>query len=551
MSRQSIFVVGLATVMATVMATALLGAPSAARADWLRAESERFIVYSDGGERDLRDYVQKLEIFDRVMQFRTGLSADMASPRKLPIYLVASRRDLARVHPRSGQNVLGTYFPTEEDIFAVAVRRGSDGLSGNDVLMHEYAHHFMLANVPAAYPAWLVEGFAEYYMTADINVREREVLLGGYNENRAYWIMAENWIPLSILLTKRPGEVRPTHQTTYYPIAWLLTHWFFSDPERAAQLQAYLEGVAGGEDSVAAMERATGLTIRQLENALRRYTRVRLTATKITGRFPMAETQITRLSPAADDLLLINQRLKVGAPDEDRAALGQEVARLAARHGDDPLALMAAGHAGLHFGDRPAGVRALERLLELEPDHVEALQYLAQEQLRQTREADDETEAQAARGKARALLARAYAAGQNDYRTLMLLAELRQGQPGYPNDNDLLTMGLALDRAPQLAAVRFRYASALAQTGDKEQAISVLRPLANNPHGGSASSFASRFIESLETGGEPPELTEEADEPQISEPEPEPQPAPQADEGGSSEQGSTTARDYRSTAASK
>lgn len=182
---------------------------------------------------------------------------------------------------------------------------------------------------------------------------------------------------------------------------------------------------------------------------------------------------------------------------------------------------------------------------------MEALQYLAQEQLRQAREADDETEAQAARGKARALLARAYAAGQNDYRTLMLLAELRQGQPGYPNDNDLLTMGLALDRAPQLAAVRFRYASALAQTGDKEQAISVLRPLANNPHGGSASSFASRFIESLETGGEPPELTEEADEPQISEPEPEPQPAPQADEGGSSEQGSTTARDYRSTAASK
>ena len=33
----------------------------------------------------------------------------------------------------------------------------------------------------------------------------------------------------------------------------------------------YLDGVAGGEDSVAAMERATGLTIRQLENALRRW----------------------------------------------------------------------------------------------------------------------------------------------------------------------------------------------------------------------------------------------------------------------------------------
>lgn len=58
--------------------------------------------------------------------------------------------------------------------------------------------------------------------------------------------------------------------------------------------------------------------------------------------------------------------------DEDGAALGQEVARIAARHGDDPLALLAAGHAGLHFGDTVAGERALQRLVELEPDNVEA-----------------------------------------------------------------------------------------------------------------------------------------------------------------------------------
>ena len=520
MKRQSRITVALAAVLGTIV----LGMGGTARADWLRAESERFIVYSDGGERDLRDYVQKLEMFDRVMQYRTGVPANMASPRKLPIYLVANRRDLVRIHPQSGQNVMGTYFPTEEDIFAVAVRRNTDGMSGEDVLMHEYAHHFMLGNVPAAYPAWLVEGFAEYYMTAEIDVRDREVILGRYNENRAYWIMAETWIPLNVLLTKGPGEVRSGHQTTYYSIAWLLTHWFLSDPERAAQLAAYLADIARGENSVAAMEEATGMTVRELESALRRYTRTRLAATKISGRFPIAEIEVIHLSSAADDLLLLNQRLKVGVPEEDRAALGQEVARLAAQHGDDPLALMAAGHAGLHFGDRAAGERALERLLELEPGHVEALQYMAQEQLRQARETDSDMLAQSARGKARDYLARAYAAGENEYRTLMLMSELRQGQPGYPNDNDLLTLGLAMDRAPQLATVRFRYASVLAQTGDREQAVSVLRPLANNPHGGGASAFAGRFIASLESGGPPLELIGEAEEPQISEPEPEAQP---------------------------
>jgi hypothetical protein len=523
----------LATCAVAAMGTIFLAAGVLpARADWLRAESERFIVYSDGGERALRDYVQKLEIFDRVMQFQTGTSMTAEPQRKMPIYLVGGRRGLTRVHPQSADYAVGTYFPTEEDIFAVAVRGdGAVELSGDEVLMHEYAHHFMLGNFPGSYPAWFVEGFAEYYMTADIDVRERKVQLGKYNDNRAYWIMAESWIPLDVLLTKRPGEVRSESQkATYYPIAWLVTHWFLSDPARLEQLQDYLNRVSAGEDSVSAMEAATGMSLRDLQAALRRYTRGRLVGRVLSGQFPTADIVVTRLSPAADDLLLINQRLKIGVPDEDRQALGQEVARLAARHGDDPLALLAAGHAGLHFGDRAAGERALQRLLEIDPDHVEALQFLAQERLKQAREANDDDQAQALRVQAREYLARAYAAGQNDYRTLMLMSELRQSQPGYPNENDLLTLGLALDRAPQLAAVRFPYADALVKTGKQEEAIAVLKPLANNPHGGSAATYASRLIAAIENGQALPEMTQEADAPQISEPEPEspPQTSPQS-----------------------
>ncbi|WP_295189806.1 hypothetical protein [uncultured Brevundimonas sp.] len=116
-----------------------------ARADWLRAESERFIVYSDGGERALRDYVQKLETFDRVMRYRSGLPLSEAPSRKLPIYLVGSRAGLLRVNPSTDRDLVGTYFPTEEDIFAVAMRGDND-----EILLHEYVHHFMLGNMPAA-----------------------------------------------------------------------------------------------------------------------------------------------------------------------------------------------------------------------------------------------------------------------------------------------------------------------------------------------------------------------------------------------------------------
>ena len=122
--------------------------PGVAAADWLRAESERFIVYSDGSERSLRQYVQKLETFDRVMRYRSHLPINETPLRKLPIYLVGSRAGLQRVHPGTGQNVVGTYFPTEEEIFAVAIRGQND-----EVLLHEYAHHFMMGICGAFFPA--------------------------------------------------------------------------------------------------------------------------------------------------------------------------------------------------------------------------------------------------------------------------------------------------------------------------------------------------------------------------------------------------------------
>lgn len=499
----------------------LMAAVSPARADWLKAESERFIVYSEGSERSLREYVRKLEMFDRIMRFRSNISLSETPQRKLPIYLVGNRTGLLKVRPTAAQHVIGIYLPTEEDIFAIAIRRGNgDDMNGDDVLLHEYAHHFMLGNMPGAYPAWFVEGFAEYYMTAKIE--EDSVVLGGFNMNRAYWIMNESWIPLETLLRSHPGEIRAgSHRDTYYPIAWLLTHWFMSDDERTGQLQVYIDDVASGADPVEAMEKATGMSLGELRNTLRRYTRERLKATRISGQFPDVPVTVTRLPRSANDLLLINQRLKVGVPDEDRENLGREVARIAARHGDDPLALLAAGHAGLHFGDRPAGERALLRLIEIDPNHVEALQFLAQEKLRQARDVEDEAQETALRREARAYLARAYAAGDNDYQTLALLTELRQGQPGYPNDNDMLTLGLTLDRAPQLASVRFGYAAALAERDQTTEAIAVLRPLTNNPHGGGASEFAGRMIAALEAGEALPGLTDEAEAAQISEGEPE------------------------------
>ncbi|WP_162938838.1 tetratricopeptide repeat protein [Brevundimonas naejangsanensis] len=454
--------------------TVALTGVAPAHADWLKAESERFIVYSDGGESKLRQFVQELEGYDRFLRLRMGLAVDEAPPRKLPIYLVNSRSGLLKVSPDLHENIAGFYTATNEDIFGIALRDQTV-----DTLKHEYAHHFMMQNFSYPYPGWFVEGFAEYYATVEIE--KSRILVGKYNENRAYWLQAASWMPMTELLSKRPSPSTRSRDT-YYPLAWLLTHWFLGDTDRQKALSAYLRDVGAGGDPVEAMQRATGLDPTELRRTLRRYMNGRIPYQGVMVTYPPVPITVTRLSRSADDLLLLNQRLKIGVPTEKRAATTEEVRRAAARHPDDPLALLALGHAELHFGDPAAAEAPLQRLLALDPNHVEALQYLARARMEAAEDADDLEDSDRLRGEAQGFLARAYRADDANYATLLLIAENRSGAPGYPNDNDLAVLEQAFVLAPQLGAARINLAQVLMSRDRNDEAIALLEPMVNDPH---------------------------------------------------------------------
>lgn len=465
---------GLVVMLATVVLAASIVGVRPAEARWLKAESERFIVYSDGSESKLREFVRELEAFDRFLRLRMGLNVDQAPPRKLPIYLVGSSVGLARVRPGVPDSIAGFYMASDEDIFGIAIRDRE-----TDTLKHEYAHHFMKQNFNYAYPAWFVEGFAEYFATVKFE-RDR-IVMGLYNENRAYWLQAATWMPMAELLSNRPLQ-SARHRETYYPLAWLLTHWFMGDPDRQKMLTAYVRDVGAGGDPVEAMERATGLTPVQLRVSLRRYMNGRIPYSAYLTTFPPAPVTITPLPRSADDLLLLNQRLKVGVPNEQRADTAEEVRRAAARHPDDPLALLALGHAELHFGDPAAAEAPLKRLLELEPDNIEGRQYMARTQMEAAEKAQDIAEEDRLRGEAQRHLAHAYRLNDADYVTLLLLAENRAGANGYPNDNDVATLEQAYVLAPQLDTARFNLARILIHRDRKPEAATLLEPLVNDPH---------------------------------------------------------------------
>ena len=484
--------------LAAVVALLVMAAPGVAEARWLRAESAHFVIYSDGDEAGLREYVRRLEIYDAVLRSRTGVSADAPTPRKLPIYLVGGVQSMRIIRPDLTSDVGGFYAPSSEHIFAVATRsRNQDW-----VLFHEYAHHFMRQHFTAAYPEWYDEGFAEYFMTVDID--GNDIAIGRPNDNRGGWLMRGEWLPLERILAGRPSDyAEPEDRVIFYSQAWLLTHWFHSDPERNAQLQAYLTAVNAGEDSVSAIEAATGQTVNTLERRLRSYASGGIPVARAQSSLDLPPVEVTALPAAYDDLLLLSLRLNLGVAEDERDATLRRVREAAARHPADPFARLTLAHAELHVArDRAAAVGLLDALLTEDPANLEALIYMATANSEAAREAEGPEIARLLNAS-NGYLRRALEVDPDDYRIYYTLAENRVGQPTYPTDNDLETRFMAFRLAPQLPGVRLGLAEALMMDGRFDEAEIALGPLANSPHNSGLRARAAELL-ALARAGQPP-----------------------------------------------
>ena len=466
-------------------AAAMLAASTPALADWTRYESPRFILYSAGTNSEAREMLEELEKFDRIMRIFMGQDVNGVPHRKLPIYLVTNS-GLRTIRPDANDNVAGFYQTTDEDIFAVATR-GSD----NHTLKHEYAHHFMLSDFSYPYPGWFIEGFAEYYAATQF---KRDVThVGVPDQNRGMALSYLSWMSMSELLANRP-LTKARNSDSYYPLAWLLTHWFLGDATRRTQLSAYLRDVGEGTDPVTALEQATGLDPTQLRQTLRRYMNGRIPYSAVRTTFPAFEITSQPLPEAADDLLLLGQQLKMGGSEERRAQTLATIRARAAKYPDEPLALLIHAHAELHNGQDPdKAASILEHLLTIDPSHVEAMQYLVRAKLDMAQKAfetDDQEGGQRLRHEAQSLLSRAYQVDDANYITMLLMAENRSSERNYPTENDMHVLEIAYNLAPQLGQIRFNYAAALLHRGFNAEAANVIAPLVNNPHGESPAAKA-------------------------------------------------------------
>lgn len=485
----------MALFLARLLILLLLAIPSPAWATWLVAESPHFRVHASTPQRALEAFVRQMEEYRGVLEdFTTGGVPEAQT--RLDIYLVRGASDTRIVWP-AGKNIAGFYSATAESRFLITrrgrIRRVSrEQQAGDDNAFHEYVHHFMLQNFPAAYPGWVIEGYAQYFQT--IEFEDDRIILGKRSPTLTARA-AEQWLPWSTVLSSHSSKVPRDRWSAFYGQSWLLMHYMLSDPARRARFNRYLNAVSEGAKSKDALLGALGMSEAALSSALASYARAPLTLTVMKRKpAPAALVRVQALPPAADRLLLYDLRARYWVSKADRTGFVETVRALASRYRGDAFTERALARAEALYGDTGAAEALLQRALAQKPADAEALYLLGRAQLRRA-EAADTSEARAEIvAAACANFARAIKADPLRYEMLLAYARALGDAKDRGTAQRASLLIRAHNLAPQVGELRLELASALMAAGRSADAIMVLLPLANRPHGGAEAEKAAALI---------------------------------------------------------
>lgn len=489
--RTLLFVAGLVAMALTAPSEAF------AQGRWARIESPGFVVYAAGSEQRAQGVARDLEAFDGLLRRMTNAQGER-SPTKLEVYLFSADQ-FAETLPDVGRSIVGLYSARVDQIAAFATF-SSTGLSGQDTLFHEYAHHFMFQHFANAYPAWYVEGFAEFMSTAVLGTERIE--LGRSREGRVYALRNETWMPIERLISVAPRELSGDEGNLFYAQSWLLTHYLVLTPGKMAQFQAYVRALRLGQSPTEALQAGFGMTPQQMMSELRRYYRSSPNALALNRpvQVERESLRVTRMPASADALLPLYARLRYGVREADAAAVLERVRQLAAG-GGDRFALVTLALAETRLGDTERARTLLAPHLEANPDDVEALYVMGSTYLRDAEDAATDQRT-ALRAQARRYFGRAYQRDPNHVPSLYRYAESYHGvmMDQATAENYLNVLLLAHQLAPQIDEISINTASALMGRRRYAEAIPMLRAVAYDPHGGGNAQVARDMLQEAEAG---------------------------------------------------
>jgi hypothetical protein len=498
-----------------VLVAALLHAPASAAEKWLRADTHNFIIFSSGNRTQLQQFAENVERFDALLRQRNKIARD-PEPNRLTIYLLAQPGDVARVIDDKKRMVAGFYSARPDGSFAVANRAkaiSEYSLSGNTVLFHEYAHHFMYRYYTSPYPAWFVEGFAEFYSTTEFEPN------GGWSigrpaYHRAGGLLLAKPVPIESLLFGVASRKSIEQADAFYGRSWLLVHMLTMEVDRSGQLNAYLTAVAKGKPHREATLEAFG-DLDKLNKALDTYlAKSRISILKSKQLIAVdGEIRISELDPVASQLTALSLKVRV---EKDPAKTRDELQALAIKAPQNAEVWYELARAELQIGQKSEdakvktaasslGELAIDRALALSPEHVRANVFKARLQFERLQDAKDDKPA--SWRAVRALLVKANAAAKLDPEPLVAWYDSFGAQGIEPTKNASDGLSLAFNLAPEASELRVRLAFDHARKGNFDRAIKLIEPLAYDPHDNTAGLALLAQIKAMRDSSEKPETT--------------------------------------------
>ncbi len=477
------------------------------QAAWYEASSDHFVIYADDSERDIKRYAENLERYHSAMELVTGRQIAKPSPsNRVVIFVVGSGREIRRLSGSRNRNIAGFYVPragaSRAFVQDIRNRNGYPDFS-TIILLHEYAHHFLISSQRFAMPRWISEGAAEFFSAAGFN-SDGTVLIGRPAVHRgAELAFAEDVSVEELLDYDLYLENRSKRSDAYYGRSWLLYHYLTFEPERSGQLNRYLQEVVAGTSSIEAGRRVFG-DLDTLERELKAYQRSRrmLTFSLRPDQLESSEVTLRRLPEGEAEMMGVRIRSQRGVNAEQAAELVIEAREIAAEFPNDPGVLTALAETEYDAGNDDAAIAAADAAIAIDPSRANAY---VQKGYALFRKARDSAVPDQAYEEAMAPFSQLNAR-ENDHPLPLIYYYRSFAQRGLePPENAKAALERAAELAPFDQQLWLNAATMQAREGKIAIAQQSLRPLAADPHGGRSSVLAQRLIDILENApeGEP------------------------------------------------
>lgn len=498
---------------------------------WKLAESDHFKIYGAGDEKYLAKLSGRLEAVHYLLKIATRMQEPADGKIvKVKVYVVDDIADVRQLIGDPQSSAAGYYDAQLAGAISVIPRKtGSDGsFSGELILFHEYAHHFMLQYQAAAYPAWYVEGFAEIIGTASFE-KPGMITFGKAAKHREAEMRYTNRYPAAKMVDGRYLKEKRSAEGWGYDDAWILAHYLTFSDDRKGQLAAYINAINAGKSFTEAASAFGDL------NRLSRDLNVYIDGGTVPYKTPalppeimkqpdirtltVAEAEyiepsiemerVTRISTREEYDVLVKHREKQGRPikkdfdtyfaeesairDKWMKDLNAKVARLP----NELVSWTVKAHAECMAKDFAKCEVSADRALALQPDNWEGLLRKGQALLGLASDGENPDKKAVAK-QARKWLLQANAANPAAHEPLLHYYESFQAEGRGAPVEAIAALEYVVDTIPQIDRPRLMLGQELIARGRISEARRRLKPLAFSPHESPSQSAALALLEALD-----------------------------------------------------